>query len=752
MRRLLGTLLVFALSASTAGAYYHFIHYANRNAPYNPVAEKFDLNALPNKTVTFFLSDAVTGQLSRNDLPSVLSAIREGARVWNAVDTSDLRVAFGGLASTSTPQNTPGVDIILDEMDPLTLGLTSTNAARNPITQGPNGPFVPITRPLVRMNRNLGAWGTTPSFTEAFFLTVVHEMGHALGLQHTWTASVMSTDITRATSLYTPLTDDDIAGVSYLYPARNFGAATGSISGRVVFPNGSGIHLASVVAIRPAGAAISALTDPDGRYRIDGIPPGQYLVYAHPVPPAARPGVAPGDLWLPVDVDGRQTAASDPFDTLFYQSSGPGTRDYTQAQAIGVNAGTSADSINFSLNRRATWSIPSVTTYSYFDQTAVQRGFLNGGGTLVASGSGLANNGAVTPGLNVSFLGGAPTLASPAGIRAYSGVYLALDLVANIGGAGPRHAVFTLPNDIYVLPSGINLVQNRPPFISTATPAFESNGARSLAMAGTTINPDTKFYFDGVPATLLRFDDGTRPVVAPPPGLSGLRSVITAFNPDGQNSMFLQSGAPAAYSYDTGDAGAASFSPNTLQAGTETLVEINGGGNFVDGQTLVGFGSSDVRIKRAWVVGPNRIWANVIVAPNAALTSVGVSVVSGFQVISQPSAVQTLALNSRTPILNSQLVNAVPTQSAIYPGATVLLSGSNLAGGIVTVGDRPASVLASTAGQVTFVVPAGLSPGPAVLKFSNGTDTASVAVQIDPLPVGVLSVLVPGDELTSRRN
>src|SRR5258707_3963294 len=104
-RRLLICMFGLAFSASTAGAYYHFIHYTNRSAPYNPVPEKFDLNALPAKTVTFFLSDAATGQISRTDLPSAVAAIREAARVWNAVDTSDIRVAFGGLASANTPQN-----------------------------------------------------------------------------------------------------------------------------------------------------------------------------------------------------------------------------------------------------------------------------------------------------------------------------------------------------------------------------------------------------------------------------------------------------------------------------------------------------------------------------------------------------------------------------------------------------------------------------------------------------------------------
>jgi hypothetical protein len=42
---------------------------------------------------------------------------------------------------------------------------------------------------------------------------VAHEFGHALGLQHTMTSSLMSTDVTRATTKATPLSPDDMAGL-----------------------------------------------------------------------------------------------------------------------------------------------------------------------------------------------------------------------------------------------------------------------------------------------------------------------------------------------------------------------------------------------------------------------------------------------------------------------------------------------------------------------------------------------------------
>src|SRR5882672_4903562 len=97
-RSLAAAVAVLAIAAPSQ-AYYQYIHYAGRNAPFTPLYEKFDLYSntatmLPNKTVTFFASDQSPATYGPNDsFGAVLSQVKQALAQWNGVATSDLRVA-----------------------------------------------------------------------------------------------------------------------------------------------------------------------------------------------------------------------------------------------------------------------------------------------------------------------------------------------------------------------------------------------------------------------------------------------------------------------------------------------------------------------------------------------------------------------------------------------------------------------------------------------------------------------------------
>ena len=73
-----------ALLAAVSGqAAYHYIHYPNRTN-FTPIYEKFNLAALPNNTVTFFVADQAPNFYPNNEFGSVLSQVRRAAAAWNS--------------------------------------------------------------------------------------------------------------------------------------------------------------------------------------------------------------------------------------------------------------------------------------------------------------------------------------------------------------------------------------------------------------------------------------------------------------------------------------------------------------------------------------------------------------------------------------------------------------------------------------------------------------------------------------------
>ncbi len=742
--------LAAVLLAGTVAAfgYYPFIHYTSATGPFQSAPEKFDLNALPNRTLHYFVSGQGPDKLAPGDsFTSILSQIRLAARVWNDVETSALRLEFGGLSAAGLSQTTPGVDVYFGEVE-LPPGLIALGGptSRSSLVTGEGGAFVPITRSILVLGRDLSQ---RPSHSSAFFLTVVHELGHALGLQHTLTSGAMSTEVTRSVTRSRPLAADDIAGISFLYPAPSFARRTGSISGRVTL-GGAGVHLAAVMALEPAGAAVSALTDRDGYFRIGGLAPAQYYLYAHSLPPGGQPELGPADIVLPSLPDGSRVPAGPLFDAVFH----PNVKTLPQASIVTVRAGKDTAGYDFSVSPRGPLGVYGVTTYSFPGSIAVKPAFVNANGPrrfLVAAGKGLIANNARAPGLEVSAVGSSATVVKDA-VTAYPPAPSFLQIgfgFSPFGGEGPRHLVFSLNGETYVLPAGFHVVRSQPPSVAGIAAGTDSEGRQVLVVTGSNFTSSTQIMFDGLPATMAGYDTATGALtVIPPQGAPGHRAVVTAADLDGQDSLFLDGANPPAYTYAATGAPSVTLWPAALPAGSEAMIEITGvNTGFAEDRTVAGFGSSDVVVRRVWALGPDRLWANVHVAPGARARVLPLSVVTGLQVASRDLALEVQPPQTGAPVVTPVAVNPATGHASVYAGGLAALAVSQLPAGVtaaavsVTIADIPAPVAALENGSVTVSVPASLETGPAILRLRvNGLAAAPVVLPIDAPPPVIRTV------------
>jgi hypothetical protein len=108
-----------------------------------------------------------------------------------------------------------------------------------------------------------------------------HELGHLIGLDHSGVCgATMYPYVDPTVILHRSLAIDDQNGLRHIYPAATFG----KVDGRLVRSDESGISGAHIVALDADGRVAGAILAGDnGSFRLQGLLPGQYTIYADPL-------------------------------------------------------------------------------------------------------------------------------------------------------------------------------------------------------------------------------------------------------------------------------------------------------------------------------------------------------------------------------------------------------------------------------------------------------------------------------------
>ena len=504
-----------------------------------------------------------------------------------------------------------------------------------------------------------------------------------------------------------------------------------------------------MVAISPQGSVISALTNPDGAYKIEGVPPGQYYVYAHPLPPPVYGEARPANIYLPRNPDDKPIDAGPLFDTQFY----PGVKTPDGALSIAVKRGDTVEKIDFTVRGRERLDVYAVTAYSFPGNLPVPQGYLSLSDSrqfLVASGFGLVADGAPTKGLKASVLGGSAFIPADS-LTAYEPDtrYLKINLDLNpFSGPGPRHLLFSVNNDIHIRPSALHLTPSAPPYIDAVAASGDM-----VAIAGRNLSADTKILFDGVPASITPGTDGGVLYVQPPIAAAGHRASVVAVNSDGQSSLFLQGNDAPIWEFGRRQRSSFSVTPSALPTGSQSMIEIRGANTgFRNGQTILGFGSTDVVVRALWVIGPEYALANVVVGTDAQGT-LPITVVNGLEVTKQPLAFQIVRSSGARITVYPPARDQATGRIGVYPGKRGVITLSDLPAGIraadlsMTLREETVTGLTLDENKLSFQVPASLDPGPAILRLrAPRAEIFPLVINIETAPPEIAAVYLQGNQ------
>ena len=264
----------------------------------------------PGSTLTWHIFENEDWQPRFAGASEIAPLVEQVIDEWGSIPTADLRMRLAGVAQGDGPvrdgrrrapdgRNTVHVDPSFPSSYATIWEQPSPGTGLWEVTECDVGIGGEVLRPA-NADRATDAWALT---------VLTHEFGHCLGLAHGaaapvhlgwqlqrdnvvgWRSSVMQKRVDQS------LTADDALGISLLRPAPGWLRTTGSLAGKVTLDDHP-LAMASVHLLRRENGQLRATgvqvftngtaegtpdTEKDGTFRAEGLAPGDYLLWIHPM-------------------------------------------------------------------------------------------------------------------------------------------------------------------------------------------------------------------------------------------------------------------------------------------------------------------------------------------------------------------------------------------------------------------------------------------------------------------------------------
>ncbi len=443
----------------------------------------WDLSAYPNGAVPYFVNPTLPAGATAIEPPGtsakdLVALTRAAFQMWQDVPTSTIRFTFKG--TTTLTNGFDGINVVT--FAPVgTLSSDGQNFFTVALQAGPvsipgGGTIIAkaagqILDDDIVISPNPSfpfsiAEGVTPAGFIALDGLLMHETGHFAGLDHSGVANAVMygfTNLGRGHINKAPK-EDDILGISVLYPTPDFVAGTGEINGNVFDAKSAPVFGANVVALDASGRIAAttlsgvATTASDGtptgwgkqsgKYVLKGLRPGSYTLIAEPLD-------GPGPIRLS-GVFGNGTGGVTTIDSSFLPTAALGPLSVTARNSVSFDihvTAKTASAPNFGI---LVWAAPTGQLYTSpaevepgvpatvqvgNNENIITNNAVNPNTTFAVSGEGITTGNA-----RVNPVAGFPT-------NVLIPVTVAADAVT-----GPRMLSVTTPSGMSVMSAGVIVI------------------------------------------------------------------------------------------------------------------------------------------------------------------------------------------------------------------------------------------------------------------------------------------------------